>query len=224
MTEFIKIVALTGVLIVAQELLRRGGRWAWWIPFGVLALALTPHWLATNDYNWFQWVKLYTIAFCCCWGTVVRFTALGERRWVRLSIPLLLAGNVLEAVVLDATGGGWAHGLAAVAGLVLIVTIPMGRASTVAGPCRDLHLPLTRGWVIGYTAWNWAFVALNFPALLGHHTAVLAAALVVGLIDPRRWLQTRACTLGLNLLMMATFDAETTAWLDTSAWFARSAG
>lgn len=225
MTEFLKIAALTAALIVAQELLRRSPKWILWGLFGLVPLALTPYWLTVNDYGWFLWLKCYTVFACVCWGTVVRFTRLGERRWARLSIPLLLAGNILEAVALDMTSGGLAHGLVAVVGLVLIGTIPMGhRATTVGGPYRDLRLPLTRGWVVGYTAWNWAFVALNFPALLGHHTAVLAAALIVGLIDPQRWLQARACTLGLNLLMMATFDAETTAWLDTSGWFGATTG
>jgi hypothetical protein len=220
MTEFLKIVALTAVLFAAQELLRRCGKWTLWGLFGLVPLVLTPDWLATNDYGWFAWLKCYTVFFCVCWPSAVRFTSVGDRPWARLSIPVLLAANNLEAVTLDVLGGNVAHGLVAVAGLILVGTIPMGHGAVTihAGRHRDLHLPLTRGWVIGYTAWNWAFVALNFPALLGHHTAVLAAALIVGLIDPRRWLQTRACTLGLNLMMMATFDAETTAWLDASAW------
>lgn len=133
---------------------------------------------------------------------------------------MLLGVNILEAVTVDVLAGGVAHGLVAVAGLVLICTIPMRhRATTIdAGRYRDLHLPLTRGWVIAYTAWNWAFVSLNYPAYAGHHAAVLLAALVVGLIAPRLWTQTRSSTLGLNLLTMATFNPEMVSWLDASAW------
>lgn len=221
MSEFLKVVALTALLFAAQELLRRCGKWVLWSLFGLVPLVLTPYWLAANDYGAFVWLKCYTVFACVCWPSAMRFTSVGDRPWARLSIPLLLAANILEAVTLDALGGSVGHWLVAVAGLILIGTIPREhRAVTIgAGPCRDLRLSLTRGWVIAYTAWNWAFVSLNYPVLLGHHTAVLAAALIVGLIDPRRWLQTRAATLGLNLLAMATFDAEMTSWLDGSAWF-----
>jgi len=225
MSEFLKVIALTVLLFAAQELLQRGGRWAWWLPFGLLPVALTPYWLATDDYDWFQWVKVYTIFFCCCWGTAVRFTGLATRPWARVSIPALLGANILEAVTVDALGGAGGHWLVAVAGLILVGTIPMThRAVTIdAGRCRDLRLSLTRGWVIAYTAWNWAFVYMNYPALLGHHTAVLAAALIVGLIDPYRWTQVRTATLALNLLTMATFDVEMVSWLDASAWFDETA-
>ena len=183
---------------------------------------MTPYWLTANDFDSFWWVKIYTIFFCCSgWGTAVRFTAVGGRRWARLSIPVLLGANILEAVAVDALSGGWAHGMVAVAGLILVGTIPMGPGAIKIDPPErhtDFRLSLTRGWVVAYTAWNWAFVYLNYPTYVGYHTAVLAAALILGLADPERWLQARTCTLDLNLLAMATVNAELVAWMDTSHW------
>jgi len=227
MPEILKILALTVVLFAAQELLRRSSKWILWGLFGLVPLALTPFWLATNDFSLFLWVKCYTIVACICWGTAVRFTAIGGRQLIRLSIPVLLAGNILEAVAPDLIEGGWAHGLVALTGLILVGMIPMGdRARRIASlqSHRDFQLDLTRGWLIGYTVWNWAFVSLNYPELLGHHTAVLAAALIVGLIDPHRWLQSRACTLGLNLIAVATINTRMIGWLDTTSWFDQRLG
>jgi len=167
-------------------------------------------------------VKCYTIVACICWGTAVRFTPLRARSLARRSIPALLVLNILEAIAVDVLAGGAAHGFVAAAGLLLIATVPMGdRAARIDSPKRhrDFRHAVSRRWVIGYTLWNWAFVSLNYPQLLGHHTAVLAAALIIGLIDPHRWLQSRACTLGLNLIAVATINTEMVAWLDTSNWF-----
>jgi hypothetical protein len=135
---------------------------------------------------------------------------------------VLLAVNIFEAVVLDLVGNGSAHALNAAAGLLLIATLPYGPDSTwihSASGCTDLHYKTSRRWVIGYTLWNWTFVYLNYPALVGHHTAVLAAGLIVAMIDPLRWGQTRASTLGFSLLCTATFYNDMIAWMDTSTWF-----
>jgi hypothetical protein len=152
---------------------------------------------------------------------LVRFTRVGERPWARRAIPVLIAVNIVEATVVDLMAHGLAHGLNAVAGLALIAMLPYGRDDVrvdTAVRCRDVRVATTRGWVVGYTLWNWAFVLLNYPELAGHHAAVLAAGLVVGLTDPARWTQTRGATLGVNLLTMATCDAPMRTWLDTSGW------
>jgi hypothetical protein len=77
----------------------------------------------------------------------------------------------------------------------------------------------SRPWVIGYTLWNWTFIYLNYPFLVGHQTAVLAAALMIGMLSPRHWAQTRAATLGLSLLFSATYLDQMVSWLDGTSWF-----
>jgi hypothetical protein len=134
---------------------------------------------------------------------------------------VLVGVNIIEAMAVDLAAGGLAHMLNAVAGLALVFTLPYRRDAVRVDDtrrCRDVRVPTSRGWAVGYTLWNWAFVLMNYPELVGYHTAVLGAALLVGLIDPARWTQTRGATLGLNLLAMANFDAPMRAWLDTSAW------
>jgi hypothetical protein len=188
----------------------------------LLPLVLTPYWIRVNDLGLFPWFKFYTIFFCVCWGAALRFTSLGNRAWIRATVPLLLAVNIFEAVVLDLVEPGSAHTLNAAAGLLLIATLPYGGDSVridAGSSCRDMRYATGRSWIVGYTIWNWTFVYLNFPALTGHHTAVLAAAGIVGLIDAPRWVQTRAATLGVNLLCSATCFNGMIAWLDTSTWF-----
>jgi hypothetical protein len=53
---------------------------------------------------------------------------------------------------------------------------------------------------------------------------VLAAGLIATWNHPGRWSQTRASTLGINLLFTATYFQGMIAWLDTSHWFDERAG
>ena len=227
MYVLLQITAVTVLLLLFQEALRRASRWAVWGLFLLVPIVLTPYWIRVNDLGPFPWFKFYTVFFGVCWGTVLRFTSLGGRAWARSTIPLLLAANILEAVILDMFGHGPAHALNAVAGLLLIATSPYGPDSTQihsSGGCCDLHYRTSKRWVIGYTLWNWTFVYLNYPYFTGHHTAVLAAGLIVALIEPRRWSQTRASTLGVNLLFTATYFNGMIDWMDTSSWFNEQVG
>jgi len=227
MYVFLQIIAVTVLLLLAQEALRRANRWAVWGVFLLIPLLLTPYWIRVNELGLFSWFKYYTVFFCVCWGTALRFTSLGNRAWARSTIPLLLAVNILEAVVLDLVSHGSAHALNAAAGLLLIATMPYGRNSAridSANCYRDLLYGISQQWVIGYTLWNWTFVYLNYPSLTGHHTAVLAAGLIVGMNHPGRWSQTRASTLGVNLLFTATSFKGMVAWMDTSIWFNEQVG
>jgi len=223
----LQIPAWTIALLVAQEGLRRADRRIVWGIFLGGPLLLTPYWIQVNDLGLFSWFKYYTVFFCICWGTVLRFTRLGNRTWARSSIALLLSMNISEAVVVDLVAGGWAHLLNAAAGALVIAISPFGADSAridSASPYRDLLYGVSRRWVLGYTLWNWAFVYLNYPALAGHHTAVLAAGGIVAMIDPGRWGQTRASTLGFSLLFTATCYDDMVAWMDTATWFDEQLG
>ena len=218
----LQIMVVTGLLLVAQEALRRATPWAVWSLFLLLPLILTPYWMEINQLGVFSWFKFYTVFFCVCWGAALRFTPLGNRAWARRTIPLLLAVNIAEAVILDLFGQGSGHLLNAVAGMLLIATLPYGQGSTQidsASDSRDMLYATGEPWVIGYTIWNWTFVYLNYPSLTGHHTAVLAAGLTIALIAPGRWAQTRASTLGVSLLLTATDFNGMVDWMDTSSWF-----
>jgi hypothetical protein len=219
-TPLFFVLALAVVLFLLQAVVRRAGLWLATGVYFVLPAALTAYWLRANDYGLFPWVKVYTVLFCAFYGSVLRFTPLGQRRAARVFIPVLLGLNILEAAALGFIEGGFANVLNSVAGLALVATLPRtADAVRVAGRTRDLHLGVSRLWVVGYTVWNWAFVYLNYPEFTGHHIAVLGAALVVGMIDPRRWTQARAYTLGGYFIAVLTFGPllgriETSHWSD----------
>lgn len=220
-----RVALLAFALIAFPELFRRGGKWPALIVFLALPLILTPQWFAINDFDWFQWVKLFSVLFCVVWGTVLRFTSMESLRWARSTIPLLLAANIVEAAINDCLAGDPAHLLNAAAGLTLIATIPFGATRTwVSGANCDLLTVTSRTWIVGYTIWNGTFVYLNYPELAGHHVAVLGATLVVGMFAPHRWTQARAHTLGLHLMLSASAYRDVCDWLPTSDWKNEVAG
>lgn len=223
-----RILILTAVLLLVQGGFRRANRWITWGVFLGLPLILTPTWFCLSHagaYPWagtFAWVKLYTVQFCACWGTALRFTALGRNRWALGAGFLLLLVNILEAVTKDVYDRHMAHFLVAGSGVLLILSAPHPvRAIRIdtAGPFRDLHYNgLTRPWIIGYTLWNWAFIYLSFPVVAAHQVSVLASAFVIGMIEPRRWLQARAYTLGTDLLVLFTFPRFMVPLMESSDW------
>lgn len=222
MCQLFVVVLMTLLYFVIQDLLGRARLPVLWTIFFLVPLALTPYWFAANSFDLFAWVKIYSIMFCVCWAGFLRFTAIGDKPWLRLSIPLLLVANILEALILDVQADGAAHILNALAGMLLIATVPLSIGDTRIDRTsrhQTLRFNVPLAWIGGYTAWNWTFVYLNYPALTGHHTAVLAAALIVGVIDPQRWLQARAATLGANLILFATSYSGTLAVSDATAWF-----
>lgn len=209
------LFAIAVVLVSVQALFRRAGKWAAWSTFLVLPLALAPFWVwmgqtgAYGDAGAFPWVKLVSLQVGACWLTALRFTALGRSRWALGALFLMLPLNMLEAVTQDAFGGHAAHYLLALSGALLIFAVPHPMQAIridSTGRYRDLvYVGMTRTWIVGYTLWNAAFVYLNFPAIAGHQLAALAAAFVVGMSEPHRWLQSRTFTLATDTLALATF-------------------
>lgn len=221
MSHFMVLAAMTIAYFGLQALLRRCRLPVLWAVFFLVPLALTPYWIITNQFDAFQWIKIYSIMFCVSWGGWLRFTSAGDHKLLRHTIVFLLAGNIIEALVLDCLGSGAGHTLNALAGVLLLLTMPWSAESVRidrTGPHQDLLHSAPLPWIVGYTLWNWAFVYLNYPAFAGHHTAVLLAALLVAFIHRERWLQARAATLGPNLLLMATSYRGTLAVSDTSGW------
>jgi hypothetical protein len=217
MDALLTVPALTALLFLLQRVLSRAGLRLAVLVYFVLPAVLTADWLRVNGFGPFPWIKIYTVLFCACYGSVLRFTPLGERRAARLGITVLLGLNVLEAAALGVLEGGLANVLNAAAALGLIAALPWraGAVRVVGTGRRDLHLDIPRLWVVGYTVWNWAFVYLNYPQYAGHHIAVLGAALVVGVIDPKRWVQARAFTPGGYFIAVTTFGPFLRGLLDT---------
>lgn len=225
MWQLIAIVLMTVAYYVVQDWLGRARLPVLWTIFFLVPLALTPYWFAVNDFDLFAWVKIYSVMLGVCWAGWLRFTPMGDKPWLRRSIPLVLLANILEALIVDFNGHGAAHNLNALAAVLLIATAPLSLKHTHvdrAGQHQTILYDLPMTWICGYTAWNWTFVYLNYPELTGHHTAVLSAAMIVAGIDSTRWLQARAATLGANLILFATSHSGTLAISDATAWFDES--
>lgn len=226
MWAILAVPALTAILLALHWFARNAGPWAVAALYMVLPATLTWYWLRVNDYGFFPWIKIYTVLFCACYGSVLRYSSLGERRSARRAITVLLGLNILEAATLSVIEGGFANLLNAAAALVLIAALPWrGDAVQVAETeRRDLLLNIPRLWIVGYTVWNFAFVVVNYPQFTGHHIAVLGAALLIGLIDPKKWVQARAYTLGVYFIAVLTFRSSLHDRLDTSDWIDPRAG
>ncbi len=222
MFAILLVAALFVLYFAGQEVLRRGPVLCLWVLFAGLPILLTWFWFQVNDFDVFLWIKIYSVMFCVCWGTWLRFAPQGNNPKFLRTIALLLAANILEASVVDFLASGIAHNLNALSGALLIITLPYGaRPARIDSHSRfrDLRLDLPFVWIVGYTLWNWSFVFLNYPELIVHHSAILVTALGVAAVDPQRWLQTRAATLGINLLLMATCYSKTTWIVESRGWF-----
>ncbi len=198
-------VALGVVCLALYEAARRS--LAFTLAVFVLGpLALLPWWIHHAPHSAFGWAKIYSVAGALALFAGMRIGKLAETPLSRRVIYLFLVLNIVEAVALGAASGDAASLVNAGTGVLLILGI--APASTVAitrDRMRDLLWPQTRLWIVGYTLWNWALVAMEKYAHIGMHSAILVVALVVGLRHPALWFQTRAYTLGLFLMLLFTW-------------------
>lgn len=214
------LVGWTAFLIVAYEVLRRSPL-AGWVCFLVLPPLLLPRWIQVGQWDWLPWLKIASAVLACCWFTAVRFTRLGGSRRAMFVVFLFIVGNILEAVVKDFSQASGPHWFNAAAGLLVAATL-CRRLDTIGvdrrGPFRDLDwAAVTRPWCVGYTIWNWVFVQLNYPQYSLGHTTALTAALILGLFRPDRYVQARAYTFTVSLMLdfsLPGFFADEPAILD----------
>ncbi len=201
------------VLAGSQELFRRS-QYLTLACFGILPFILIGYWLGTGNTDWFKWVKIFSVIVAVWVLYLCRYTRLGEKNGVLSLMYGILSINILEAVTKDFSGGGLAHTCNALAGAVLIATLPWPRfynrtppamAIDRAGPYKDfLYHSISKGWMLCYTLWNLCFIYLNYADDTAMHSAVLGAALLVGWKRPELWLQARAFTLGTFLFYVFT--------------------
>ena len=171
---------------------------------GALVLAsivFIPLW-RTNarryGWTWFLWAKTYSIValsvlVLLLWARVV------PSGWTAHVVVLgAIALNILEAVARD-----WStqSKINAVAGLVVLAAMPDPSAMTPG--VLGFEVPAAIVWILAYTIWNLSFVlGMLDGRFFGHHLAVLGSALVSALVlGPEHWVQSRAMTLTLFLLV-----------------------
>jgi hypothetical protein len=221
-------LALLAILLAADDLFRRFN-WFALLFFFIVPLAMIPVWLGSGIAIWFKWTKMYSVILAGAFICLMRFTRLGERRWARIVIALVLAGNILEACVQDASQGAVWNWLNAVAGLISILAIRGWKDIRIsASKERDVVWEgLDVPWIIAYTVWNWTFVYFNFPELGLIHVAVLAVPFLANLRRPGTWGQTRAYSLAAWMMLQFTFAgfvSRTSYAIPRPEWIAYACG
>lgn len=198
-------------LLIAQEIIRRHTLIGW-VTFLVLPVVLLHMWLLTHgeDFNWFIWAKVYSVCLGCCVILLYRFSNIGQQSGIITYVLwAILALNIIEAVGQDIEGMSLPHLLNAAAGVLVMVTIPRPQYLYVdtKSQFRDMKWDMPITWILGYTFWNWLFIYLNWPDAAFRHIAVLGAPLFIAFFYNReRWMQTRAFTLAIFVIIKFTYD------------------
>lgn len=210
-------------LIGANELARRN-KWIGLICFLVLPIFLTIFvWPTTagegsSTGTWFHWVKVYSALAGCLGFMALRYIpGLAKKKWALCFPPLILAINILEAVVRDfqcfdkqglvdgvfMIGGPW-NIMNGVAGILNIITICGWMGIFISkDKDKDMIWPdMIWPWIIAYDLWNFAYVY----NCVGDHSFYAGAALLIActipafLLKKGAWLQHRAQTLAFWMM------------------------
>ena len=212
--------------LVAMALVCERSRLASWIlVVGFLSAFAGGLLLGDVEMRPFTWVKVLTLLAAMVLLNLVRFSDWGRRNlWIA---PAMLILNILEATVSDFTTG---HVVNAGVGLVLcILTLrpPKGRPSVV-GDVPNLQFPVSRLWILAYTAWNLAFVTRFYPSHASDQLAVLGVPLLWVAYRPHGWLQARCYTISAYALLIVTWEEAfelpwAPSWFVPSDWLSGGA-
>lgn len=225
----------------------RRTRWAGFLCFIVLPIVLSILWATvlkeTTYMDWFHLAKVYSsTAGCIGFWCIKWIKGASDKKWLLCFPPLILAINIIEAVIRDievgmnyavmaqdATadtsvmlmGGPWNY-MNAAAGILNIITITgwFGiciKKSTSKDKSHDMLWPdMLWFWIIAYDLWNFTYTYNCLP----HHSfycgfaLLLAPTLCAFTTGKGAWLQHRAATLALWCMFAQTFPF----FQDESMW------
>ncbi|MGD9910690.1 MAG: DUF5692 family protein [Candidatus Izemoplasmatales bacterium] len=241
------IVVLMGLFAV-NELVRRF-KWAGFFSFIILPLGLTVLWLTalkdTTYTDWFHLFKVYSATIGCLGFWAIRFVnkkdkntgeiiwRLSDQKWALYFPPLILAINILEAVIRDfeigstyfgvnsgaimgevtgVLGGSWnfMNGIAGILNIIAItgwvgITI---RKKTKKDSSQDMIWPdMLWFWIIAYDIWNFTYTYNAIPthSFYAGLALLLAPTLCAFTLGKGAWLQHRAQTLAIWCMFAQTF-------------------
>jgi hypothetical protein len=220
MEKIIHVVGIFVGLLILNEVFRRS-KWLSLIVFvGIAGILTFTVWPTAADHpdatinTWFHTAKLYSAIAGVLIFIVIRYTKLGENKNLLIFPALILAINILEAVIRDfelggENGGIW-HYLNGVAGLLSIVTISGWLGINVTKDnIKDMIWPdMLVFWIVAYDIWNFAYVYFCVPEHAAYNIAVLFSCTVPALfIKKGTWLQARAITLSVWMMYLFTFNS-----------------
>lgn len=173
--------------------------------------------------NWFQWVKTYSALAGCIIFMGLRFsTKIQGKKWYYLLPTGILSLNILEAVIrefqvsgmhevingMTYMGGSW-NILNGIAGILNILTICGWYGIIIStDKQKDMIWPdMLWFWIIAYDLWNFAYLynCVTDRALYGGLALLLSCTIPAFFIKKGAWLQHRAQTLALWMMVVMCF-------------------
>ena len=234
------VVVLAGLILV-NELARRS-KWFSILLFIALPLVLTfTVWPITASKGssvgtWFHWAKVYSSLAGCVGFMGIRFIkGWDKNKYILLFPPLILALNILEAVIRDfqltnvsglvdgvvMVAGPW-HIMNGIAGIINIITISGWMGIFISkGKSKDMMWPdMLWFWVIAYDLWNFAYVynCVSDHAFYAGAALLISCTIPAFFIKKGAWLQHRAQTLGIWMMFVMCFPS----FVDTSKFAVKS--
>jgi len=226
--------AVFGLLVILNEV-GRANKWTGIALFVVVPVILTFFvWPTTagpgsgmND--WFHWAKVYSALAGCVGFMAIRYIPALQKNKIALSFPpLILAINILEAVVRDfqcagfnsnltgiidgqfIVGGPW-NVMNGIAGILNIITITGWFGIRAGkGKSKDMLWPdMLWFWIIAYDLWNFAY---TYNCLPGHSfycglALLLSCTFAAFALKKGAWLQHRAQTLAIWCMFAMSYPA-----------------
>ncbi|MEA5021181.1 MAG: DUF5692 family protein [Gordonibacter sp.] len=232
-----------GVLILLMVLNEVGriNKWTGIVMWVIIPIILTIFvWPQTSGFdkgvptsNWFQWAKTYSaLAGCIIFWGLRFFPKIQKIKWYYTLPPLILAINIMEAVVrefqiyflyngvevvvdgMTYMGGSW-NLFNAVAGILNILTICGWFGIIISkDKTKDMIWPdMMWFWIIAYDLWNFAYLynCVTDRAVYGGLILLASCTIPAFFIKKGAWLQHRASTLAIWMMIvmcLPTFFTE----------------
>ena len=234
-------------LIAANEIARRT-KWGGIACFLVLPAILTVYfisiyvgaamgaeWALTNPTyvymnGWFHYFKLYAATAGCIGFMMIKYKwGIGKKEWFKVFPFLIVAANILIAVVSDFESGikgamspdgwwlssenvwlygGWWNWLNGIAGIVNIFCMTGWWGIYASKDKKDMLWPdMIWLYILAYDVWNFQYTYLNLPthAWFCGLALLLAPTVANALWNKGGWIQNRANTLALWCMFAQVF-------------------
>ncbi len=231
---------LAGLMLFNE--LARLNKWVSLFMFLVLPIGLTftiwPNTAGPESSvgTWFHWAKVYSsLAGCLGFLAIRHIKGWSENKYILLFPPLILAINIMEAVVRDfqcyglngfidgvmIVGGPW-NIMNGIAGILNIITITGWMGIFISrDKKKDMMWPdMLWFWIIAYDLWNFAYVynCVSDHAFYAGAALLISCTIPAFFIKKGAWLQHRAQTLGIWMMFVMCFPA----FVDTSKFAVKS--
>ena len=180
--------------------------------------------------GWFHYFKLYAATAGCIGFMMIKYKwGLGKQDWFKVFPFLIVAANILIAVVSDFESGikgvlspdgwwlssenvwlygGWWNWLNGIAGIINIFCMTGWWGIYVSKDKKDMLWPdMTFLYILAYDVWNFQYTYLNLPTHAWYCglALLLAPTVANALWNKGGWIQNRANTLALWCMFAQVF-------------------